>query len=226
MDHGQRSMAVVQVQSKKIVKARRLQMKNGYRLIVGMMILILLISLVESATSLSRDHKPISGKEIIINRDSHFNQNNILGSTFLKNPLSQLRVTQTESKQCLELMATFNSELNDLLNLLNSASDQSLKGYICSSGNCPLNEEAEDMVGTLTKQVPKIKQCLDKKVICQKMLFISNQMGLRETVLFAKIATKMGSSYEIIQAILLESPLYQFSTILSSFLKYARGELC
>ncbi len=201
-------------------------MKNGYKLIVGMIILILLISPVESVISLRQDHKPISGKEIIINRDSHLDQSNSLGSASLKIPPSQLRVTKTESKQCLELMATFNFKLNDLLKLLSSASDQSLKGYTCPSGNCPINKEAEDIITALTKQVPKIKQCLDRTSVCQKMSFISNQMGLRETVLFAKIVAKMGSSYEIVQAILLESPLYQFSTILSSFLKYARGELC
>ncbi len=201
-------------------------MKMDYKLIVGMIILILLISPVESAISLRNDSKSISGKEIIINRDTHFDQSTSLGRASLKSLPSHLRVTRTESKQCLELMATFNLELNDLLNLLSSASEQSLKGYTCSSENCPINEEAEDITAALTKQVPKIKQCLDKTVICQKMLFISNQMGLRETVLFAKIAAKMGASYEIIQAILLESPLYQFSTILSSFLKYARGELC
>ena len=198
----------------------------NYRLIMGMMILVLLMSPVESATSSVRNSKSITGKQIIINRDSNLDRSDIVVQTSQKNPILRLRVARTESKQCLELMNTFNSELNGLFNLLSSASDQSLKGYTCSWGNCPLNEEAEDMIAALTKKVPKIKQCLDKKVICQKMLFISNQMGLRETALFAKIAAKMGSSYEMIQAILLENPLYQFSNVLSSFLKYARGEWC
>jgi len=198
---------------------------NNYRWIVGMMIIVLLVSPVESI--LMNNPVAVSAKQtIIIDKMNLFNKESISSPSLRMNPLSQRMIALKDSKQCVESLNSFNSELNIFLDLLNSASEQSLNGYSCSSGNCPLNEEVEKKITMLTKQVPKLKQCLDRTAICQKMSFISNQMGLRETALFAKIAAKMGSSNGIIPAILLESPLYQFSNILSSFLKYARGELC
>lgn len=197
-----------------------------FRLVMAVMIIVLLVSPVESRL-LVNSQTAFSAKQIsTIDKVNFFNKESISTPLLRMNPISKRMIALKDSKQCVQSLNLFNSELNIFLDLLNSASDQSSKGYSCSSGNCQLNGEVEKKIVTLTKQIPKLKQCLDRTAICQKMLFISYQMGLRETALFAKIAAKMGSSNEIIQAILLESPLYQFSNILSSFLKYARGELC
>lgn len=139
---------------------------------------------------------------------------------------SQRQTTRVDNQQCIDLKTEFSNNLNTLLNLLIAASEQSASGYTCPIGKCPLNFEVDDLISKLAEEVQQIKMCKDRSLICQKMSFISNQMGIRETALFAKIAAKMGIENGIVGAILMESPLYQFSNILSSFLTYARGELC
>jgi len=202
------------------------------KLLMGTVILlILMFSLLESVQAGSSVMKTtrlratrdsltaINNKPVLQVNDLHI----ILSR---KDSISQRQTTRVDSPQCIELKTEFSTNLNALLNLLIVASEQSASGYTCPIGKCPLNSEVDDLISKLAEEVQQIKMCKDRSVICQKMSFISNQMGVRETALFAKIAAKMGIENGFLEAILMESPLYQFSNILSSFLAYARGELC
>ncbi len=227
MDRGQRSMAVVCHRNNN----QTCLMKKKQVIMRVVMVFILLFSLLDSAQARSSFTRTTHSR---VTRDSLTSINNepVLHVKDLRidlqrrNFISQRQTTQTESQQCLELKKSFAADLNEILGLLYAASDQSASGHTCPIGKCPLNSDIDDLISKLAGQVQQIKMCNERSVICQKISFISMQMGVRETALFAKIATKMGIKNGIVGALLMESPLYQFSTILSSFLTYAKGELC
>jgi len=198
------------------------------RIVIVVILLVSLLDSVEARSSLTRTTHLRATRDLLtaINNKPVLQVNDLHIILSRKDSISQRQTTRVDSPQCIELKTEFSTNLNALLNLLIVASEQSASGYTCPIGKCPLNSEVDDLISKLAEEVQQIKMCKDRSVICQKMSFISNQMGVRETALFAKIAAKMGIENGFLEAILMESPLYQFSNILSSFLAYARGELC
>ncbi len=227
MDLGQRSTAVVCHQNKLVILLMT-DKKWMVRIVIVVILLVSLLDSVEARSSLTRTTHLRATRDLL----TAINNKPVLHAEDLRIPLSkrelpsQRQTTRVDNQQCIDLKTEFSNNLNTLLNLLIAASEQSASGYTCPIGKCPLNLEVDNLISKLAEEVQQIKMCKDRSVICQKMSFISNQMGVRETALFAKIAAKMGIENGIVEAILMESPLYQFSNILSSFLTYARGELC